>query len=80
MSDNNTESKSDWSKRELGALWKNQGRNQTYLTGHMKLPGQDEPVKVVVFSNRNKNKDTEGDRLATCLENFLTLSALPVPC
>ena len=55
MSDNNTEKQSDWSKRELGALWKNQGRNQTYLTGHMKLPGQDEPVKVVVFSNKNKN-------------------------
>ena len=61
MSDNNTESKSDWSKRELGALWKNQGRNQTYLTGHMKLPGQDEPVKVVVFSNRNKNKANQPD-------------------
>ena len=61
MSDNNTESKSDWSKRELGALWKNQGRNQTYLTGHMKLPGNEEAVKVVVFSNKNKNKDNQPD-------------------
>ena len=61
MSDNNTESKSDWSKRELGALWKNQGRNHTYLTGHMKLPGNEEAVKVVVFSNKNKNKDNQPD-------------------
>ncbi|MAF23997.1 hypothetical protein CL634_00205 [bacterium] len=61
MSDNNTENKTDWSKRELGALWKNQGRSQTYLTGHVTPPGASEPVKVIVFSNKNKNKDNQPD-------------------
>ena len=65
MSDNNTESntesKTDWSKRELGALWKNQGRSQTYLTGHVTPPGASEPLKVIVFSNKNKNKDNQPD-------------------
>ena len=27
----------------------------------MKLPGQEESVKVVVFSNKNKNKDNQPD-------------------
>ena len=60
MSDN-TENKTDWSKRELGALWKNQGRSQTYLTGHVTPPGQSEPVKLIVFSNKNKTKDNQPD-------------------
>tara|TARA_Y100000310_G_C20059433_1_gene524284 strand:- start:146 stop:424 length:279 start_codon:yes stop_codon:yes gene_type:complete len=57
----NTENKTDWSKRELGALWKNQGRSQTYLTGHVTPPGQSEPVKLIVFSNKNKTKDNQPD-------------------
>ena len=61
MSDNNTENKTDWSKRELGALWKNTGRSQTYLTGHVTPPGASEPVKVIIFSNKNKNKDNQPD-------------------
>ena len=35
--------------------WKNEGRNQTYLTG--KVGDQ----KVVIFSNKNKNKDSQPD-------------------
>lgn len=45
----------EWQKREIGALWKNEGRNQTYLTGKV---GEQ---KVVIFSNRNKNKDNQPD-------------------
>jgi len=59
--ENNTENKTDWSKRELGALWKNSGRSQTYLTGHVTPPGATEPVKVIIFSNKNKNKDSQPD-------------------
>tara|TARA_Y100001963_G_C6769301_1_gene443981 strand:- start:1053 stop:1298 length:246 start_codon:yes stop_codon:yes gene_type:complete len=47
--------KNEWQEREIGALWKNEGRNQTYLTG--KVGDQ----KVVIFSNRNKNKDNQPD-------------------
>ena len=62
MSDNNTaENKTDWSKRELGALWKNTGRSQTYLTGHVTPPGSSEPLKVIVFSNKNKTNERAPD-------------------
>ena len=47
--------KNEWQEREIGALWKNKGRNQTYLTG--KVGDQ----KVVIFSNKNKNKDNQPD-------------------
>ena len=47
--------KNEWQEREIGALWKNEGRNQTYLTG--KVGDQ----KVVIFSNKNKNKDSQPD-------------------
>ena len=47
--------KNEWQEREIGALWKNEGRNQTYLTG--KVGDQ----KVVIFSNKNKNKDNQPD-------------------
>ena len=69
MSDNNTENKTDWSKRELGALWKNTGRSQTYLTGHVTPPGATEPLKVIIFSNKNKNKDSQPDFRVYLSEN-----------
>ena len=47
--------KNEWQEREIGALWKNEGRNQTYLTGKV---GEQ---KVVIFSNKNKNKDSQPD-------------------
>ena len=39
MSDTNE--KSDWQKREVGALWKNEGRQQKYLSGYIKTPEGD---------------------------------------
>ena len=47
----NTESKSDWQEREIGALWKQNGRNQNYLSGHV----NDE--KVVIFMNKGKSEN-----------------------
>ena len=61
MSDNTENNKSDWSKRELGALWKNQGRSQTYLTGHISTEPGGDPQKVIVFSNKNKTKTNQPD-------------------
>ena len=50
MSDN-TEKKSEWQEREIGALWKQSGKNQNYLSGHI----NDE--KVVIFTNRGKTEN-----------------------
>ena len=47
----NTEQKSEWQEREIGALWKQSGRNQKYLSGHI----NDE--KVVIFTNRGKTEN-----------------------
>jgi len=53
----------DWQERECGALWKRTSPNQTYLSGHVEVDelGSKKKVKVVVFSNKNKNKDTQPD-------------------
>ena len=53
--ENKTPSK--WQQREIGALWKNEGRQQKYLSGYVKTPDGD--MKVVVFSNKHR---TENDR------------------
>ena len=47
----NTESKSDWQEREIGALWKQSGRNQNYLSGHVNNE------KVVIFMNKGKSEN-----------------------
>jgi hypothetical protein len=60
--ENQTQEKqqSDWSKRELGALWVRSGKNQKYLSGTINvetMPGVTEPVKVVVFTNKGREKN-----------------------
>ena len=55
----NAEQKSEWSQRELGALWKRESPNQKYLTGKLQVDGKE--VNVVVFSNRHKSKDNQPD-------------------
>lgn len=55
-----TEKQSDWKNRELGALWVRSGKNQKYLSGTINvetMPGVTEPVKVVVFTNKGKEKN-----------------------
>jgi ribosomal protein L39E len=54
------EKESQWRRRELGALWVRDGKNQKYLSGHVSyetMPGVTEKVKVVVFTNKNKEKN-----------------------
>jgi uncharacterized protein (DUF736 family) len=58
MSENNKTN--DWSKRELGALWKKKSATQTYLTGHLSFE-DGERINVVVFSNKNKKNDKAPD-------------------
>lgn len=58
----NTQDKqeSKWRSRELGALWVRNGKNQKYLSGTINvetMPGVTEPVKVVVFTNKGRDKN-----------------------
>jgi uncharacterized protein (DUF736 family) len=55
-----TNNKTDWSKRELGALWKKKSATQTYLTGHLSFE-DGERISVVVFSNKNKKNENAPD-------------------
>ena len=51
---------SNWRSRELGALWVRNGKNQKYLSGTINvetMPGVTEPVKVVVFTNKGRDKN-----------------------
>jgi hypothetical protein len=58
--ENQTEKQSEWKNRELGALWVRSGKNQKYLSGTINvetMPGVTEPVKVVVFTNKGREKN-----------------------
>ena len=55
-----TEKQSEWKNRELGALWVRSGKSQKYLSGTINvetMPGVTEPVKVVVFTNKGREKN-----------------------
>jgi|TARA_R110000823_G_scaffold23696_9_gene70469 hypothetical protein len=56
-----TEKKSDndWSKREMGALWRREGKSQNYLSGYVKFGefGTEKEVRVIVFTNKGKSKN-----------------------
>lgn len=58
MENNN---KTDWSKRDIGALWKRESATQKYLSGYVKIDelGIEREVKVVVFSNKNKKDNAK---------------------
>jgi hypothetical protein len=62
MSDNTEQTSAgntDWKKRELGALWRREGRNQNFLSGTLKIGefGVEKEIKVVVFTNKGKLKN-----------------------
>ncbi len=65
METNTTETKTQNKNVEVGALWKRQAKSdgQTYLSGHVEVDelGSKKKMKVVVFSNKNKSKDTAPD-------------------
>jgi hypothetical protein len=48
--------KSKWQERELGALWRVDGRNQSFYSGSIKVG--DKTVKVVCFPNKDKEPDS----------------------
>ena len=63
MSTENSNKQSEWQKRECGALWKKESPTQKYFSGHVKVTdnGEEKMVRLIVFSNRNKQKDNQPD-------------------
>ena len=61
MSDqNNQNQENEWAKREIGALWVKESPSQKYFSGH--FTDQDgNRVKVVIFTNKHKKKETHPD-------------------
>ena len=62
MSENTQQT--DWKNRDIGALWQRQGRNQKYLSGHVKVKdGEGNLVehRVIIFSNKMKSADNQPD-------------------
>lgn len=59
MSDQQTNSTSDWQKRKLGALWRREGKNQNYLAGQLTLGefGVEKTYKVVIYTNKYKDQN-----------------------
>lgn len=56
-------------RQELGALWKKEGRNQTYLTGYV-TTADGKRVNVVVFSSKNKKNERQPDyRIYESIDN-----------
>ena len=81
QNDNATAKNNDWSKRDIGALWKKDGPTQKYLSGYLTIDefGTKTKVNVVVFGNKNKSKDTAPDfRVYLSKENTNNKNEVPV--
>ena len=57
---------SEWTKREMGALWMKDGKTQKFYSGFLKLKGEndndpEEEVSIIIFANRHKNSDKAPD-------------------
>ncbi len=67
---NENKGKSDWEKRDIGALWKQvskSGSNMKYLSGYIKLGedefGVDKKMKIMVFTNEKKSENQPDFRI-----------------
>tara|TARA_B100001123_G_C14407023_1_gene669197 strand:- start:1 stop:339 length:339 start_codon:yes stop_codon:yes gene_type:complete len=63
MSDKQNQ-KNEWAEREVGALWLKQSPNQKYFSGHVRMEdefGEEKTLQVVIFRNKNKQKDNHPD-------------------
>jgi len=57
MNENNNTS-SEWSDREIGALWR-KGGDKPFYSGNLTIGG--EKVEIVIFKNKFKEKDNHPD-------------------
>lgn len=63
---NSKKEPSEWTKREMGALWRKEGRSQQFYSGFFKIKdsnGEDtaEEISIVIFANKHKNSDRAPD-------------------
>ena len=57
-------STSEWRKREMGALWKKEGKSQQFYSGFVKVnkdTDQEKEVRIVVFLNKMKSNEKAPD-------------------
>ena len=47
-------SENKWTERELGALWRVDGKNQSFYSGNIKVNGDE--YKIVCFPNKHKEE------------------------
>lgn len=64
---------SDWQKRDIGALWKREGKNEKYLSGYFK-DNLGEQVEVVIFSNKYKKDNPKAPDYRVYLSSKLDKS------
>ena len=57
---NNQNQENEWAKRDIGALWVKESPSQKYFSGHFTDPDGNR-VKVVIFTNKHKKKETHPD-------------------
>lgn len=61
---NENQSNSEWRKRELGALWKKNGKAQQFYSGFVKVnkgTPEEKEVRLVIFANKTKSSDRAPD-------------------
>jgi hypothetical protein len=66
MSNSEQNNNSDWKEREIGALWKRESSNQKYLSGKVKVGGEE--LGVVIFTNRYKEEGSKQPDFRVYLE------------
>lgn len=49
----------DWSKREIGALWKKSSPTQDFYSGKISVNGQN--FEIVCYTNKHKSADNHPD-------------------
>jgi uncharacterized protein (DUF736 family) len=54
----NEQKNNEWSKRDIGALWKKEGKSGKYLSGYFK-DELGEQVEIVIFSNKFKGENAK---------------------
>ena len=78
----NTNGKTDWTKMELGALWRRQSsKGEKYLTGTLKFTegvAAGQQVQVIIFSNKDKTAENQPDLRVYLSEKTNSATAQPI--
>lgn len=69
----NNKQQNDWQKRDIGALWKRDGKTQKYLSGYFK-DELGEQVEIVIFANKFKNENPKAPDYRVYLSSKIDLS------